>query len=155
MKLIFRGKVVIADVNEDAGEKLAKEFNVNTLFKIVINNAAITDIENGMLKYYSLEEPTHFSKLIEINLMGTLAFQYLKQNNPQGGIIINTDGFNHCNTSGVYFWCYSSDTNAKAGVRHYFTKSMSQVSELHNITINAACPSVTRTEMTAGCNWSS
>ncbi|PKK60494.1 hypothetical protein RhiirC2_856817, partial [Rhizophagus irregularis] len=92
---------------------------------IVINNAAITDIENGI----------------------TLAFQYLKQNNPQGGIIINTDGFNHCNTSGVYFWCYSSATNAKAGVRHYFTKSMSQVSELHNITINAACP---RTEMTAG-----
>uniref|UniRef100_U9TAN5 NAD(P)-binding protein n=2 Tax=Rhizophagus irregularis (strain DAOM 181602 / DAOM 197198 / MUCL 43194) TaxID=747089 RepID=U9TAN5_RHIID len=112
---------------------------LSTLFKIVINNAAITDIENGMLKY-SLEEPTHFSKLIEINLMGVI----------YGGIIINTDGFNHCNTSGVYFWYYSSATNAKAGVRHYFTKSMSQVSELHNITINAACPSVTRTEMTAG-----
>ena len=38
---------------------------------IVINNAAITDIENGMLKD-SLEEPTHFSKLIEINLMGVI-----------------------------------------------------------------------------------
>uniref|UniRef100_U9SUY1 Uncharacterized protein n=1 Tax=Rhizophagus irregularis (strain DAOM 181602 / DAOM 197198 / MUCL 43194) TaxID=747089 RepID=U9SUY1_RHIID len=34
----------------------------------------------------SLKEPTHFRKLIEINLIG-----YLKQNNPQGGIsIINT-----------------------------------------------------------------
>ncbi|CAB4487348.1 unnamed protein product [Rhizophagus irregularis] len=125
MKLIFRGKVVIADVNEDAGEKIAKEFNkllqffinrckkveltnklIDKLTSIVINNAAITDVENGMLKY-SLEEPTHFSKLIEINLMGVI-------------------------------------------YGHYFTKSMSQVSELHNITINAACPSVTRTEMTAG-----
>jgi hypothetical protein len=28
MKRIYRGKVVIADVNEDAGERIAKEFNV-------------------------------------------------------------------------------------------------------------------------------
>ncbi|RGB33840.1 hypothetical protein C1646_703502 [Rhizophagus diaphanus] len=173
------GKVVIADVNEDAGEKIAKEFNANkseiiaifhktdvskwseliNLFDktkqtfgqidIVINNAAITDIENGMLQD-SLEEPTHFSKLIEINLMGViygtkLAFQYLKQNNPQGGIIINTASITAIHpvfTFGVY--CAT-----KSGVIS-LTRSMAQVSELHNITINAVCPSVTRTGMTAG-----
>ncbi|PKK64081.1 hypothetical protein RhiirC2_854568 [Rhizophagus irregularis] len=86
----------------------------------------------------SLEEPTHFNKLIEINLIGNFAFQYLKQNNPQGGIIINT-----ASITAIYlvftFGVYSA---TKAGVTS-FTRSMAQVSELHNITINAVCSSVT------------
>ncbi|CAB4385438.1 unnamed protein product [Rhizophagus irregularis] len=71
-------------------------------------------------------------------IYGNFAFQYLKQNNPQGGIIINT-----ASITAIYlvftFGVYSA---TKAGVTS-FTRSMAQVSELHNITINAVCSSVT------------
>ncbi|PKK58071.1 hypothetical protein RhiirC2_796909 [Rhizophagus irregularis] len=69
---------VIADVNEDASEKIAKEFNVN----------------QKLLRFFI--KPTDVSKWNELISLFDKTKQtfgqidYLKQNNPQGGIIINT-----------------------------------------------------------------
>ncbi|RIA85739.1 hypothetical protein C1645_808124 [Glomus cerebriforme] len=172
------GKVVIADVNEEAGKKIAIEFNTNKLenvaifhktdvskwdelislfdktketfgrIDIVINNAGITEFQNGMLKD-SLEEPTLLSKVVEVNLMGViygtkLAFQYLKQNNPQGGVIINT-----ASIAAIHpMFSHGAYSASKAGVVG-LTRAMADISQLFNITVNAVCPSTTKSGLTA------
>ncbi|PKY40213.1 hypothetical protein RhiirA4_538674 [Rhizophagus irregularis] len=60
MKLIFRGKVVIADVNEDASEKIAKEFNVNKSEIIAIFHK--TDGLRWILKLELLELKISFNR---------------------------------------------------------------------------------------------
>ncbi|CAG8725083.1 7543_t:CDS:2, partial [Funneliformis mosseae] len=117
------------------------------LDKIVINNAGIVGQLYGMLDD-SLEEPD-FARILNVDLLGVtygtkLAFQYMKQNDPQGGVVINTSSvaaFHPTFNVAVY-------AAAKAGVVN-LTRSMAQISQLFGITVNAVCPSVTESGLTS------
>ncbi|CAI2170825.1 17033_t:CDS:10 [Funneliformis geosporum] len=162
IRLVNEGaKVVIADINEDAGNLFANELNTNkseiiaifhktdvskwkeliSLFDktkvtfgkidIVINNAGIVGQPNGMLED-SLEEPD-FARTLNIDLLGVA----------YGGVIINT-----ASVAALYpIFNVAVYAAAKAGVVS-LTRSMAQVSQLFGITVNAVCPSVTESGLT-------
>ncbi|CAG8650590.1 17716_t:CDS:2 [Funneliformis caledonium] len=166
IRLVKEGaKVVIADVSEDAGKMLANELNTNKSEKIAIFHKTDVSKWKELISLFDKTKET-FGKIdvgldkivinnagivgqlygmLDDSLEGTkLAFQYMKQNDPQGGVVINTSSvaaFHPTFNVAVY-------AAAKAGVVN-LTRSMAQISQLFGITVNAVCPSVTESGLTS------
>lgn len=162
-------RVVIADVDAERGEALARELGENARFKqadvskadqvqslidcavqtfgglhIMFNNAGVSQ---KMVSRFVDDDMADFRRVIDVNLMGTmygcrLAALHMKEHG--GGVIINNSSISgHLPGFGVMSYRAS-----KAAVTH-FTKCIAIDFADYNIRVNCISPSNIQTEMSA------
>lgn len=166
--------VVIVDINEESGRKVAKEVNdagskslyvktdisnfeqtrkmakmVHEKFDkidILVNNAAWDKIEPFMDN-----DPALWDKLININLKGPIyvtraVLEYMTKQESGGCIVNVASDAAKVGSTGETVYSYSA---AKGGV-YAFTKSIAQEMARDNIRANSICPGPTQTPLFEG-----
>ncbi len=161
------GSVIIADINEEVGQKTAEELGDKASFikmdlsdsksttevmEQIMSEYPVTVLVNsaGIISTLPIQELSQeeWDRVININLTGTFvtchaAYKYFIENG--GGRIVNISSV--AGKIGGGLLGTAAYATSKAGVNG-LTKALAKEGGKYNIRANAVCPSYTNTEMT-------